>query len=108
MTDSDDGIVVTADLPGFERDDIDVSLIGHTLTIAAERRTDADAEAEAGERGTSLRRERRTESVRRAVRLPESIDADEASATYNNGVLTVTVATVTDDDGESGRRIEIE
>lgn len=82
----DDEFVVMADLPGFDRDGIDVRVDDGRLTIAAER----DAEREDAER-RYLRRERRHESVTRTVDLPPTVRPEDATAAYRHGVLTVTI-----------------
>jgi HSP20 family protein len=97
----DDEFVVTADLPGFDREGIDVRVDDGRLLIAAER----DAEHEDADR-RYLRRERRHESVTRTVDLPASARADDASATYRNGVLTVTVP-LDAHDADEGHRIDV-
>lgn len=83
-----DEYVVTADLPGFEKDDIDLSISERTLRVSAEHEESTDEE---DEEGTYLRRERRRQSVSRAITLPEEVAEEDASAAYNNGVLTVTL-----------------
>ncbi|WP_136590735.1 Hsp20/alpha crystallin family protein [Salinigranum halophilum] len=101
VAETDEEIVVSADLPGFERDDVTLSLSGRDLTI------DADHEETAEERtgdddARYVRRERTHRSVSRTVRLPDAIDEEAASASYANGVLTVTLPRETvDDEGES-------
>ncbi|TYL36482.1 hypothetical protein CV102_21905 [Natronococcus pandeyae] len=76
---------LTADVPGFERDDIDLRLADTTVHITAEH-----GEAETEEREEfSIKSERERRSLSRSVRLPESVDADAVEATYKNGVLTV-------------------
>ena len=99
VRDRGDALVVTADLPGFEKDDIDVTLADRTLRIEAEQ------EAETSEDGEFIRRERRHKSASRAVRLPEAVAEDGIEATYSNGVLTVTLPKR---DAEGGTRIDIE
>ena len=97
LADHDDAFEVTADLPGYDREDIDLSVADRILHISAER----DDSSEAGE-GNYLRRERRRQSMSRSLSLPEDVDEDEASATYRNGVLTVTLPkSTTEDDSRS-------
>jgi HSP20 family protein len=97
LADRDDTFEVTADLPGYDREDIDLSVADRTLQISAEH----DDSTEAGD-GDYLRRERRRRSVSRSLSLPEDVAEEEASATYTNGVLTVTLPKATDlDDSRS-------
>jgi HSP20 family protein len=95
VEDAGDEFVVTADLPGYDRDDIDVQLAGERLTLSAER---AESSEDAGD-GRYVRRERRQRSVSRSVRLPEPVDEGGTEATYRNGVLTVTLPKTRADDG---------
>jgi HSP20 family protein len=101
LADHEDSFEVTADLPGYEREDIDLSVADRTLRISAER----DESTEEGE-GNYLRRERRRRSVSRSLSLPEEVVEEEASAAYTNGVLTVTLPKATSDEGS--RSIDIE
>ena len=97
----DDEFVVMADLPGYDRDDIDVRAADGRLTIAAE----LDVEHEDANR-RYLRRERRHESITRSVDLPAPVVDDEASATYRHGVLTVTLPKAVDG-ADDGHRIDV-
>ena len=81
-----DGITVHASLPGVDPEHIDVSVEDSVLTIAAA--THSDIEHEQGE---YLRRERRSGSFHRALRLPDTVDADLIKPVYKNGVLTITI-----------------
>jgi HSP20 family protein len=101
LADHDDEFEVTADLPGYDREDIDLSVADRTLRINAER----DESREEGE-GNYLRRERRRHSVSRSLSLPEDVEEEEASAAYTNGVLTVTLPKATSD--ADSRSIDIE
>jgi len=98
-----DEFVLTADLPGFDREGIDLTIDDAVVTISAERHHETD-ETDAN----YLHRERRTASVQRRVRLPEAVDDDGATAAYHNGVLTVTVPKELTATVEDGRRIDIE
>ncbi|ELZ93173.1 MULTISPECIES: archaeal heat shock protein Hsp14 [Haloferax] len=102
VTDHDGEIVVTVDLPGYEKEDIALSVANRTLTVEATRELDEER-AE----GEYLRRERRHESARRTIRLPETVDEDGASASYHNGVLTVTLPK-RDAEPDDSRRIDID
>jgi len=96
VADTGEAFVVVADLPGYDRDDIDVQLSDSTtLALSASRETEAVAEAD-----RYVTRERRGESTTRRVGLPEPVVESEASASYDNGVLTVTLPKqTTGDDG---------
>ena len=79
-------VVIRASLPGLKPEDISVTLEDRLLTIQGE--TAADSEVE---KGDYLLRERRVGRFSRSLRLPNSVDADKAEPTYENGVLTVTI-----------------
>ena len=96
VADRGDELVVTADLPGFTTEEIDLTLRGDELRIDAEReREREESGGEAGDAGADetryIRKERRHQSVSRAVTLPEEVDEENVSAEYRNGVLTVTL-----------------
>ncbi|WP_050031912.1 Hsp20/alpha crystallin family protein [Halorubrum halophilum] len=102
----DDEFVVVADLPGYDREDIDVRATEGRLTITAER----DAEREDGESEDAdrryLRRERRHESTTRSVDLPRPVVDEAASATYRHGVLTVTLPKAVEE-ADDGHPIDV-
>ena len=100
VRDGDGEFVVTADLPGYDKDGIEVTLTDATLRIEAERGTDAEAES-----GEYIRRERTREFISRSVRLPEPVAEEGVSATFSNGVLTVTLEKR---DAGGGTQIDIE
>ncbi|MUV88560.1 Hsp20 family protein [Halapricum sp. CBA1109] len=100
LVDRDDEFVATVDLPGFERDDIDIQITDHTLRIEAEHEETLDEEEE-----RFIRHERRHESTKRSIRLPEEVDKDGVKAHMKNGVLTVTLPKLAT---EAARNIEIE
>jgi HSP20 family protein len=89
LVERDGEFVATVDLPGFERDDVDVRVTDHTLRIDAERETRSEEEEEEAER--YVRRERRRESAHRSLRLPAEVDAESVTARMENGVLVVTL-----------------
>ena len=81
----DDHYVLTADLPGVDPGSVDVNVDNGNLTISAHR----TARSEDGVQW--LANERFFGSYRRQLSLGEGIDASAISATYENGVLTVTI-----------------
>jgi len=85
VKDEDDEFVLTAELPGFDTEDIDVRMTDRTLRIAAEHEETSKEEPE----GEYIRQERRHTAVTRSIQLPEAVETDDIAATYNNGVLTV-------------------
>jgi HSP20 family protein len=95
VLDDGDEVVVVADLPGFERDDISVRADEHRLRIDAEH--DETSEVEDGD---YYRRERSRESLSRTVPLPVEVDAGGADASYDDGVLSVRLPKTGVEDGE--------
>jgi HSP20 family protein len=86
VKDTDDEFVVTVDVPGFERDDIDVRVADDVLRIEAERE-----EAEAAEDEQYVRRERTARSVHRSITFPTPVETKDVDATLTNGVLSIVV-----------------
>jgi len=86
VADSENEIVVKAEVPGCKAEDIDISVHGNTLTIRGEKK----AEEEKKEKGY-YHLERSYGSFRRELSLPGDIDPDKIEAAYKNGVLTVTL-----------------
>ena len=87
VSESDKEIEVTAELPGIDEKDIDISLAECVLTIRGEKKS----EVEKKEKDYYLQ-ERTFGSIERVVPLPDTIDLDSANATFKNGVLTVKLA----------------
>ena len=85
----DNNVVITASMPGFNADDIHVTIEDGVLTIAAE----TASETEDSSNGYLLR-ERRVGKFHRAIRLPDTVDAEKAESAYNEGVLTITLGKV--------------
>jgi HSP20 family protein len=80
---TDEGWVLTAELPGLRPEDIQVTVEGARVMLRGERKI-------AYPEGVSLhRRERQSGFFRRALELPASIDAEKVQAHYRDGVLAV-------------------
>jgi HSP20 family protein len=76
--------VVTAEIPGMKTDDLEIKVVGDTLTIKGERKP-----YEVGPDAAYHRRERATGTFHRSMTLPQRVQADTVKATYKDGVLTV-------------------
>jgi len=85
LQETDEGYVLTAEIPGVAPEDIDVSIERSTVTLSGERKI----EYAVGDGTAVHRRERQSGSFRRAFELPTEIDLDAAKATHKNGVLTL-------------------
>ena len=81
-----DHISVEAELPGFRKEDIDITLENQMLTITAERKADAK-----NEKGGYLLHERRYSRFQRGFTLPPTVDEQSVNAKLNDGVLTITL-----------------
>lgn len=95
--------LVIADMPGYEAEDIDVDVADDHVHISAEHEAEHEPEVE-----HYYRRERARTSVSRTVRLPGEVDESATSASYEDGVLTVTLPKKREEEMEGGRHIEIE
>lgn len=84
LVETDDAYEVTLELPGFDRSDLEVTVDQGVLTLSGRRTADHEQEGR-----TYHLRERVTGRFRRAFSLPNSVSADDVSATYEQGVLRV-------------------
>ena len=124
VIEDDESITVVADLPGFDAADVDVELRDDALVIAGSREESTEFDL-ADEDGTETetdegdgdaettdddvryhRRERRLRSVSRRVPIPEPVEADAATASFDAGVLTVTLPKRSPDD-DRGHTIDV-
>ncbi|WP_225741194.1 Hsp20/alpha crystallin family protein [Halorussus halophilus] len=103
--------VLVADLPGFEKEEIDLKLDDDTLTIAAEHEVEEMTELPAGETTegemvgtTSFARSRK---VAERVTLPKEIEDEGITATYRNGVLEVHLPIAEEQEEDDSKKIDI-
>lgn len=87
IRDAGDAFLLEADLPGFRKEDISLSLNGDAMTIKAVRHSDYEDD---GKRGSYLRCERSYGTYTRTFDV-SGIETNSIRAAYNNGVLTVTL-----------------
>ena len=85
LYESGDHLSAAVELPGMRKEDIDISLHDGTLTISGERKR----ESTDGEK--AQRTERYVGTFRRSIALPTRVDAGKVSASYENGILKVTL-----------------
>ena len=83
---SNDNLIAVVELPGMRKEDIEISLHDGTLTISGERKRESSSNGEKAERS-----ERYIGTFRRSIALPTRVDASKVSATYRDGILTVTL-----------------
>ena len=86
MYETDEAVVVRSAVPGVDPADIDISIHGDTLTIKGETKTEEKIEEE-----NYLCRERYYGAFSRSIMIPVSIEADNAEAEFEDGVLTLTL-----------------
>jgi len=86
VQEKDDSVVVTTDLPGVDKKDVDIRVSEDMIEISATCKKEEEKEEE----GYSLK-ERSYSSFSRAVSLPASVTEEGATAKLENGVLTVTL-----------------
>lgn len=86
LVEEEEHYVLRADLPGMGEGDVNIELDGDVLTISGERQEESRTEHEGYHR-----MERSKGSFSRSLTLPEGIDADAISASFDNGVLEVRI-----------------
>ena len=86
LVETDDHYVLTADLPGLTEGDINLEFEGDVLTLSGER-TSEHSERKEG----FYRLERASGAFSRSLTLPEGIDPEAVTATFDNGVLEVRI-----------------
>jgi HSP20 family protein len=94
-------LVVRADLPGLNKDNVKVDVTDEAITIQGERQREQEEE-----RGGFYRSERSYGSFRRVIVLPEGAITDQAKASFRDGVLEITMP-APPEQVTRGRRLEI-
>jgi HSP20 family protein len=85
VTNTPDALLVEAALPGIRPEDVDITVEDGTLTIRAESKSEREET-----QGETIISEIRRGSMSRTVTLPTGLQADKATATFENGVLRLT------------------
>jgi HSP20 family protein len=84
VSETDESLLIRAELPGIRPDDLEVTVEGNTLTLAGKRET-----VEESEKVSFHRREREWGSFRRSLTIPVRVEADKVQARFADGILTV-------------------
>ncbi|HWQ49010.1 MAG TPA: Hsp20/alpha crystallin family protein [Methanosarcina sp.] len=100
VMEEDDKVVVTTDLPGVDRENVELDLRDNVLVISAGKGEEEEAEKEG-----YLRKERSFMRYYREISLPDGVTEEGASAQLKNGVLTVTLPKTK---SVAGKKIQIE
>jgi len=86
ITETDEAVEVTVEMPGLERKDVEISIEDDTLTIRGEKKV------EENQKDKNVQHSERTYGVfMRVLQLPPDIDPSSVQATMSNGVLKVTI-----------------
>ena len=86
LVETDAHFVLRADLPGLSQEDVSIELEENVLTVSGERRAEHEEKKEG-----FYRVERSFGQFRRSLTLPEGVDADAITATFDKGVLEVRI-----------------
>ena len=84
VSETDDQVIVRAEIPGMDKKDIDITASDGLLTIKGEKKQEKEEEKE-----DYRFVERRYGSFSRSLRIPTGVEADKIDASYKDGVLTV-------------------
>ena len=75
---------LTVDLPGFNKENVEIEVADDSVTIQAKR-----TQAEEEKKRNYVRRERTAQTFYRRIQLPEKVRSDDAKASLNNGILEI-------------------
>ena len=85
VVETDEEVKVTAELPGLDAVDVDVTVSYNTLTLRGEKKQEHEETGEG-----YYRSERSYNSFERSISLPSTAETDKADAAFSKGVLTIT------------------
>ncbi|WGM88436.1 MAG: Hsp20/alpha crystallin family protein [Candidatus Bathyarchaeum tardum] len=102
LVDNGDQFLVRAELPGFEKTDVEILTNKDTLTFRAEKKSQLEAKDK-----NYLHRERTYSSSKRTINFPEEVDPSKIVAKMNNGVLEIIAPKKEPEPDEKLRKIEL-
>jgi HSP20 family protein len=86
LVETDDHLVLRADLPGLSKDDVEIEVKDNVLTVSGERKAEHEEKADG-----FYRVERAFGAFSRSLTLPQGIDADSINAEFTDGVLEIRI-----------------
>jgi HSP20 family protein len=95
-------LVAKVELPGLDKDDIDVSISDHTLTVKAEKKQEEEIKDK-----NYYRVERSHGAIRRSVELPADVETENIKAIYKNGLLEIRMPRAREEQNKQ-KRIEVQ
>ena len=96
---AEDSALITAEIPGLDKDDLEINVTGDTLTLSGIRKAD-----DLPEHARYHRRERTFGEFSRSIQLPYTVDVNKVKATFKNGVLKVELPRV---EAEKPKKINV-
>ncbi len=104
IREKDGNYLLDIDLPGYKKEDIKISLYNGTLTVSAEKN---QSEEEKDEKGNIIRQERYSGKCSRSFYVGNAIRETDVNASYQNGILTVTIPSEEKKEEEQKKYIDI-
>ena len=86
LVETDKDVVATVEMPGLDKEDININVTGDRLEISAETKHEEEKKEK-----DYIYKERRIGSYHRSIALPSGIDPENAKVTYNNGILEIKI-----------------
>lgn len=97
----DNNVIINAELPGVENDQLDIRVFPREVAIKAEKKKEEEYKDE-----HTYRSERYYGSIARTITLPSEIDPNQAAASFKNGILKINLPKIAETG--SGRKLTIE
>ena len=109
VSEQPDAYVIHAELPGVPKDNININLENHILTVEASNQESKEDDKEEAESGVKYHiKERRWGTFKRSIRLPKNLDEENVKANFENGVLQVNIGRKQLSEEKKQRKICIE
>lgn len=102
IKDTDDSYIVSVEVPGVAREDVDIRLEGNTLMIRGEKKQEKKSDKE-----NYHCVERHYGSFERMLTLPQDVDAEHIDARFKDGVLTINIKRKAVSSPKQGKKIDI-